>query len=74
MDNQPATSQYDLDVEFAVIYAKDPKKAYKEDSEDEKVEGESHMKPNDAGAHEENKAGQSKQQVNQEQDNNEHGK
>ena len=39
MKNQHATSQYDLDVEFAFIYAKDPKQFYKEkDSEEENDE------------------------------------
>ena len=42
MNNQHAASQYDLDVEFAFIYAKDPMEAY-----GEKDEGGSHVKPND---------------------------
>ena len=39
MNDQHAASQYDLDVEFAFIYAKDPKQFYKEkDSEEENYE------------------------------------
>ena len=39
MNDQHAASQYDLDVEFAFIYAKDPKQFYKEkDSEEENDE------------------------------------
>ena len=49
MNDQHAASQYDLDVEFAFIYAKDPKQAYEEkDSEDEKV-GEISNEDNDVG-------------------------
>ena len=56
MNNQHAASQYDLDVEFAFIYAKDPKQFYKEkDSEeesDEEIKGENtdNAKQRKAGA------------------------
>ena len=75
MNNQPATSQYDLDAEFAFIFAKDPKKAYKEkDSADEEDEEIINNEDDDAcelaklaNAH------QSEQQENQDQENKMYG-